>query len=196
MSSFDSERSTEYECDTIPVSSIVIQSISQILSSVISRNKALSDYDYLLKKQRTFPFNAQYAPMISIYDYLERIVQYTKIEEETLMSSLIYIDRLCNEKQIMLTEYNVHRILFTACLISIKYNEDQIFNMKYYSQICGVKEKELFVLESFFCDSLNFKLYINEEEFKKYQLYLYNGRKFNNKETILREYEGNVSMLF
>ena len=137
MSSFDSERSTEYECDTIPVSSIVIQSISQILSSVISRNKALSDYDYLLKKQRTFPFNAQYAPMISIYDYLERIVQYTKIEEETLMSSLIYIDRLCNEKQIMLTEYNVHRILFTACLISIKYNEDQIFNMKYYSQICG-----------------------------------------------------------
>ena len=196
MSSFDSERSTEYECDTIPVSSIVIQSISQILSSVISRNKALSDYDYLLKKQRTFPFNAQYAPMISIYDYLERIVQYTKIEEETLMSSLIYIDRLCNEKQIMLTEYNVHRILFTACLISIKYNEDQIFNMKYYSQICGVKEKELFVLESFFCDSLNFKLYINEEEFKKYQLYLYNGRKLNNKETILREYEGNVCMLF
>ena len=196
MSSFDSERSTEYECDTLPVSSVVIQSISQILSSVISRNKALSDYHSLLKKQSSFPFNAQYVPMISIYDYLERIVQYTKIEEETLISSLIYIDRLCNEKQIMLTEFNVHRILFTACLLSIKYNEDQIFTMQYYSQICGVKEKELFVLESFFCDSLNFKLYINEEEFRKYQHYLYNGSKLDNKETILREHEDNVSMLF
>lgn len=95
----------------------------------------------------------------------------------------------------MLTEYNVHRILFTACLLSIKYNEDEIFNIKYYAQICGVKTKELLRLESFFCDSLHFQLYISEEEFLKYQQYLYNENKVDSKDTILMEYEGDVSML-
>lgn len=95
----------------------------------------------------------------------------------------------------MLTEYNVHRILFTACLVSIKYNEDEIFNMEYYAQICGVKKKELYILESFFCDSLNFQLYISEEEFLKYQQYLSNESKVDSKDTILREYEGDVSMV-
>lgn len=195
MSSFDSERSTEYECEITSVHSVIIRAISQILSSIISRNKALYNYISLLNKQSVNLFNAKYPPVISICDYLERIVQYSKIEEETLTSALIYIDHLCNETHIMLTEYNVHRILFTACLLSIKYNEDEIFNMEYYAQICGVKTKELHRLESFFCDSLHFQLYISEEEFLKYQQYLYNENKVDSKDTILMEYEGDVSML-
>ena len=133
----------------------------------------------------------------SKYYSLKRITEckYSKIEEETLISALIYIDHLCNETHIMLTEYNVHRILFTACLLSIQYNEDEIFNMEYYAQICGVKTKELHRLESFFCDSLHFQLYISEEEFLKYQQYLYNENKVDSKDTILMEYEGDVSML-
>ena len=76
MSSFDSERSTEYECEITSVHSVIIRAISQILSSIISRNKALYNYISLLNKQSVNLFNAKYPPVISICDYLERIVQY------------------------------------------------------------------------------------------------------------------------
>ena len=73
----------------------------------------------------------------------------------------------------MLTEFNVHRIIFTACLIAIKVNEDQIFNMEYYSQTCGVKITDLNKLESFFCNVVKFHFYIDEKEFEMYKQYLY-----------------------
>ena len=178
MSSFDSERSTETENESLSipeVSFIIINSISNILSSVILKNKNLPYFASLFKRQLKLPFNAKYIPSISINDYITRIVQYTKIEENTLISALIFVDRLCNEEQIMLTEFNVHRIIFTAVLIAIKYNEDQIFNMEYYSQICGVKMNELNKLESFFCNVVNFKFYIDEKEFMMYKQFLYAG---------------------
>ena len=152
---------------------LIINSISNILSSIIIKNKNLPYFASLFKRQLKLPFNAKYIPSISISDYITRIVQYTKIEENTLISSLIFIDRLCNEKHIMLTEFNVHRIIFTACLIAIKVNEDQIFNMEYYSQTCGVKITELNKLESFFCNVVNFHFYIDEKEFEMYKQYLY-----------------------
>ena len=182
MSSFDSERSTEYENDLVldgEVNPIITQSISQILIDVIRNNKKIKVYANLLKKQKKLPFNAQYVPSISIANFLERIVQYTKVEEQTLISSLIFIDRLCNEGEIMLTEFNVHRIMFTAVLLSIKYNEDQIFNMEYYAQICGLKKEELKKLEFSFCTLVKFNFYIQQTEFERYQNYLYSGALVN-----------------
>ena len=182
MSSFDSERTTETDNDSplIPeFNYLIINSISNILSSVIIKNKNLPYFASLFKRQLKLPFNAKYIPSISISYYITRIVQYTKIEENTLIASLIFIDRLCNEERIMLTEFNVHRIIFTACLLAIKVNEDQIFNMEYYSQICGVKLTELNKLESFFCSIVNFNFYIDEKEFGMYKQYLYTGAMMN-----------------
>ena len=110
MSSFDSERSTETENDSSVIPEfnfLIINSISNILSSIIIKNKNLPYFASLFKRQLKLPFNAKYIPSISISDYITRIVQYTKIEENTLISSLIFIDRLCNEEHIILTEFNV-----------------------------------------------------------------------------------------
>ena len=88
-------------------------------------------------------FSAQSIPTISLKDYLERIKIYSQVENNTLITSLIYVDRLCQKTNLILTPYNIHRIIFTAILLSLKYNEDLIYDFSYYSKIAGVSVKEL-----------------------------------------------------
>lgn len=49
-------------------------------------------------------------PSISLNDYLKRIITSTDIKESTVISSLIYIDRLCSKGKIKLSEYNIHTL--------------------------------------------------------------------------------------
>jgi len=54
-------------------------------------------------------FNSKKAPPISLLDYLDRIIKYTKLEESTLLIALLYIDRFCELSDLKLSELNVHR---------------------------------------------------------------------------------------
>jgi len=194
--SFDSERSSNCEEEieiksknTIkkdsPESKVLddklIKAISITLTSILDQNKNLDNYKEVIKNQSQSVFSANFIPNISIYDYLERIKTYSKAEKSTLIISLIYIDRICNKAKITLTYYNIHRILFSAVLLGIKYNEDCYYDNKYYSKIAGVKLKELKILEYNFIKLLNCELYVNRELYDKYQIYLdnfnFNGDK-------------------
>ena len=117
-------------------------------------------------------FSANSIPKISIYDYLIRIQTYSYIDKNTLIISLIYIDRICELCHITLTYYNIHRILFTSVIIAIKYNEDCFYDNKYYSEIAGVKLHELNNLENAFAQKCNFMFYISDDIFEKYSRYL------------------------
>jgi hypothetical protein len=79
---------------------------------------------------------------------------------------------LYHTASITLTHYNIHRILFTAVLISIKYNEDSFFDNKYYSEIAGVKIKELKLLEYTFIRMVDFDIYVSDDIYEKYRNYL------------------------
>ena len=169
MSSFDSELSTaEYSTDTILPSPSLLSSISHTLTVLINHNINQDNYSKVLLLQSHSPFSAPQVPPISIDAYLERIFSYSKCEESSLVSSLIYIDRISSDGNVLLTPYNIHRILFTSVLVAIKYNEDGIYKMKYYASIAGVSEKELRILESVFLSLVRFNLYINEKEYEEY----------------------------
>ena len=152
----------------------LIKAISQTLISILDNSKKLKNYKEILKKQAKLPFNANLIPKISVIKYLIRIQTYANMEKSTLIISLILIDRLCQISNLTLTYYNIHRILFTAILISIKYNEDSYYDNKYYAKIAGVKLKELQILEYSFVSLLQFNLFIQDGLYKKYQLYLDN----------------------
>ena len=152
----------------------LIKAIAITLTSILDQNKNLENYKEILKNQSRAVFSANIIPNISVKDYLERIQTYSNVERSTLIISLIYIDRLCNKAKVTLTYYNIHRILFSAILLSIKYNEDSFYDNKYYSQIAGVKLKELKTLEYNFIKMLNCELYVSKEIYDKYQIYLDN----------------------
>ena len=175
--SFDSDLGNETEAksqkeETQLKNKNLINAISLTLSTIIKENKKLPNYKEILMKQSKMIFSSKAIPNISIYDYLIRIQTYSLIEKSTLILSLIYIDRLCQNCKLTLTFYNIHRILFAAILIAIKYNEDNFYDNKYYAEIAGVKLKELKLIEYQFVELVDFNMYVSDEIFNKYNIYL------------------------
>ena len=158
----------------------LINAISVTLSTIIEENKKLQNYKEILMRQSKMIFSSKTIPNISIYDYLIRIQTYSLIEKSTLILSLIYIDRLCELCKLTLTFYNIHRIVFAAILIAIKYNEDNFYDNKYYAEIAGVKLKELKLIEYQFVELIDFNMYVSDEIFNKYNTYLKSFEKKSN----------------
>ena len=172
-----SDTETGSSSETVENNSYVnlVKEIADILNSVILKNKKFKK-----TKGENSPFFHQNAPSISIYDYILRILSYSKIEKSTLIISLIYIDKICHKKEIILTKYNIHRILFTSILVAIKYNEDKIYNNSFYSKVAGISMKELNALENKFLIIIDFDLFISKEVYEKYYNYLnYNSMHSN-----------------
>ena len=169
----DKEENNSYLSEEAKIKNLdLIKSISTALSMILEENKNLKNYNEILQKQNKRVFSANSIPKISIYDYLIRIQTYSYIDKNTLILSLIFIDRLCEIGHITLTYYNIHRILFTSVIIAIKYNEDCFYDNKYYSEIAGVKLQELNNLENIFVQKCNFTFYISDDIFEKYSRYL------------------------
>ena len=174
MSEYEQSFSTEYNSNySLNMNFKVIDSISKTINRIIEKHKHLPNYLKIIHSQKDNKFSTSNIPKISINDYLNRIEKYSEIEQNTLIIALIYIDKFCQMSNIILTPFNIHRILFCAILTSIKYNEDQIYEFKYYAKIAGISIKELQELESEFLDSLNFSLYVDNDLFLQYQTYLY-----------------------
>ena len=141
----------------------LITSISFSLIQLVSENRSRPFFKSKIKAQAHSPFTSLSIPSISLSDYLHRIWKYSKIEETSLIIGLIYIDRLCKKKKIILTEFNVHRIVFCCIIIAVKFNED-----KYYSKIGGMDLKQLNEMEMELLISINFDLFIESKVYDKY----------------------------
>ena len=167
------EKEEEFVLNKLPNSDL-IKAISQTLETILEENKNNPDYKEIVKNQKKMPFSSDSIPGISIEDYLIRIQTYANMEKNTLIVSLIFIDRLCKIADLTLTYYNIHRILFTSVLLSVKYNEDTFYDNKFYAEIAGVKLKELNLLEFTFTKMINFRFFIDNDIFEKYVQYLDN----------------------
>jgi hypothetical protein len=149
----------------------LLKSISSIFESLINKNKKIKNYKKIIKSQKNSFFSHE-KPEISIFDYLNRINKYCIPEESTLIISLILIDKFCLESKIILNEFNIHRILFSSFLISMKINEDKIFTHKYFSSVAGIDIEELKILEFDFLKIVNYNVFVSKNIYEKYYQYL------------------------
>ena len=163
----DSEQSeTEEESSKkIIIHKALLKEIDNTLTQIISEKKNSKNQNDIFSHGRV--------PKIPLFDYLLRIQKYTRIDNSTIIMALIYIDRVCIRKGLTLTNYNIHRLLFTSILISIKFNEDIIYDNLLYSKIGGVPVEELNKLEHEFLKMIGFSLFVSEEVYKKYYTYLH-----------------------
>ena len=168
-SSNDSRNS---ERKSLKPNDILINNISSLLNSVIEENKNLKNYREKISQQKKLIFYLEDIPLISIKDYLNRIQSITKVEDNTLILSLIYIDKICEKTSIILSEYNIHKILFTSILVAIKFNEDLYYKNKDYAKVAGVSTKELNKMEREFLRLIKFETYVNKQIFDKYKKYV------------------------
>ena len=156
------------------ISNHLFNAISKILNQIVHQSKKLPNYLDIIKSQEKMSFSSKKVPNISIKDYLKRIQTYSELENSTLIVSLIYIDRICQLGKIVLTSHNIHRILFCAIYLALKYNEDQIYKTDYYAQIAGISIKELNLLENEFVSFIDFNFFIDDQLYSKYENYLKN----------------------
>ena len=152
----------------------LINAISKTLTTILESNKKLKNYKEIIKSQSIMCFSANSIPNITIKDYLIRIQNYSEIEKSTLILAIILIDHMCKRSGVLLTHYNIHRILFSSVLVSIKFNEDSYFDNNFYSQIAGVKPNELQILEYIFLELNDFNIFVEDIEYQQYEKHLSN----------------------
>ena len=102
-----------------------------------------------------------------------RIHKYASCSNECYVLALIYIDRLIQRNNFLLTNLNVHRVVITAILLAAKFFDDAYYNNAYYAKIGGVLVSEMNGLEVDFLFRINFSLHVTPEEYKKYQAELW-----------------------
>ena len=158
--------------EDLQINEILLNKINKILSILIKENKTIKNYKEKVLSQRDMSFTSYKKPSLSIKDYLYRIQNYTEAEDNTIIIALMYIDRLSDISSILLTPFNVHRILFVSILLAIKYNEDICFGFDFYAKIAGMPISDLKKMERDFVYLIKFKFFIDKEEFENYKSYI------------------------
>ena len=145
----------------------LISSISQKLEKIIENNNY---YEYNNDEHNLLinAFNSKEFIDIPIYEFLTRIIMYFNCQDSSLIISLIYLDKLIM-KNININKYNIYQLLFTCLLISVKYNEDNIYKNNYYSEIIGITLEQLNLLEYNLYYLLDFNAYIKNETYEYYK---------------------------
>ena len=133
--------------------------ISNLLTDICEEGTEYKDSNGPIIK----PFISKKIPNVSIQNYLDRLAKYSKIENNTLLLVLIYIDRICELNKIRLNYFNIHKLILGGLLIAIKYNEDDYFSNTFYSKVGGVTQK-----------LIDFNLYVSDELFIRYYDYIKN----------------------
>ena len=169
-SSLDKE--SLYERNEIPYDQGIINIISLLLTNICEENNEKN------KNGIDKYFETQVEPSINIKDYITRLFVFSKPEESTIISSLIYIDRFCQNNQIILTKCNIYKLILASFVVAIKYNEDFIYSMDIFSKFGGISSTELKNLELKFLFMIEFDLFIDKELYYNY----YNNLKSLNLE--------------
>ena len=142
----------------------LINTLSFLFTDICKENDILN----LDNDKRIIPFLSKKNQSLSIKKYLLRLVKYTQVESSTLIAMLIYIDRLCEINDFTINSLNIYKIIFSSLVLAIKYNEEVIFDNKFFARIGGISLSEMNFLETVYLNLINFKLYVSDEIFETY----------------------------
>lgn len=109
---------------------------------------------------------------MSLTIHVNSIHKYASCSNECFILALIYIDRLIQRSNFLLTELNVHRVVITAVLLAAKFFDDAYYNNAYYAKVGGVLVSEMNGLEVDFLFRINFSLHVTPDVFEKYRMEL------------------------
>jgi hypothetical protein len=175
------ETSRRVFCCTSKSDQVLIDNIFSFLISLLKENKKLKNYKEIIMAQENSIFNSKDFLYLSLKDFILYIQEFNDLENYILISAIIYLERFCKASSIILTEYNIHKLLFTSVLLSIKNYEDNYYDNYYYSKIIGIGNKDLNKLEYSLLSILNFELFITKTEYEKYKKYIYDFNDSNRK---------------
>ena len=147
---------------------VISKIIAELLTNICEEGKSNNESNLILLK----PFISKKVPSITIKDYIERLLKYSKTFNEIVIIVLIYLDTICAKHKLNLNYYNIHKFIFSAFVSAIKFYEDDYYSINYYSKLGGIPKKEATKLEYEFMSLIDFKLFVNQKLYEKYYNYL------------------------
>ncbi|PIA30762.1 hypothetical protein AQUCO_05400100v1 [Aquilegia coerulea] len=154
----------------VPRTPRVLSIISSLLERSVQKNEKLLETGE--KKDVITIFHGLRAPGLSIRQYIERIFKYSSCSPSCFVVAHIYMDRFLQRGNVHLTSLNVHRILITSVMVAAKFLDDAFFNNAYYAKVGGVTTAEMNRLEIKFLFSLDFRLQVTVDAFRRHCLHL------------------------
>ena len=158
--------------------------ISELLTDICEEGKSNLDSKLTLLK----PFISKKIPNISIFEYIERLLKYSKASNELLIIVLIYLDTICAKHKINLNYYNIHKLFLAAFISAIKFYEDEYYSLNYYAKLGGISKKELINLEYEFLNLMDFQLFVKQELYEKYYNNLFQLQNEDDEEDIFEDW--------
>lgn len=138
--------------------------ISNMLLELIRINDQIP-----LRDGRLTRFHSRAAPGISVYDYLQRLIQHATLSPPILLSMVYYIDRLCTMyTNFTINSLTVHRFLITAATVAAKGLSDSFWTNPTYARIGGIPVSELATLELELLQRVDWKIVPKPEVLEDY----------------------------
>ncbi|KAF9668153.1 hypothetical protein SADUNF_Sadunf15G0099300 [Salix dunnii] len=151
----------------------VMPKVITFLSSLLQRVAESNDISHQLHPQKISIFHGLTRPTISIQNYLERIFKYANCSPSCFVVAYVYLDRFAQRQSCLpLDSFNVHRLLITSVLISVKFMDDIYYNNAFYAKVGGISTREMNLLEVDFLFGLGFQLNVTPTTFHLYCSYL------------------------
>ena len=148
----------------------LIESISSLIEDTIKRNQAKKKFS---KRTVFFSENSNLLD-ISIYNYILYIYAYLNLEFSSIVLTLISINRLLERTKDQLSKNNFYKLFITSCLLNSKLNEDPSYDYEVYARVGKIDKNELIFLEKEYFQMLDYKLFVNDEVYRRYYDFIKN----------------------
>lgn len=102
----------------------------------------------------------------NLEDYLTRIAREYQATEVHFTTALVYLDRIQQQDPTLLP--NLHALLTTSLVLSLKYWEDKVHSNKHYASCAGVSLKEINSWERNVLSLLDYDFSIPDAEYQVY----------------------------
>lgn len=117
------------------------------------------------EERAAYGFHSSTMPPISLSKYLNRLVDYLLCSRACFIMAVKYLERFVGKTKLVLTKYNVFRLLVVAVVLAAKVHDDKFYTNFYYARVAGIGMDELNKLEVVFCKVLGFELFVRMDEF-------------------------------
>jgi len=140
---------------------------------------------------RKSPFECKFPPGISIQDYVTRVLRFSQCHASCAVVSLVYLDRLIKRRPwIQVSPLTCHRLLLTSVVIAVKFYDDTYYSNAFYGKVGGLALKELNALEKTYLQLIDYKLFVDPQEFQMYTGIILKAMQLESKEKGARATEG------
>lgn len=157
------------------INNSIIKSISENLRELIEQNEQY--YKNRKARSRSDIFCLNKLPLISISDFMKKLMAYSNADISALILTILHIDNFCDINHYKIYYQNVHLLLLATFILTTKYNEDIYINERKYAEILGISPEYLGNLEFEVFSKLKYSLYVESDYYQKYYDYFIGNSK-------------------